>query len=130
MPKIGQNYGIVPANIIVNLLRLQFQAHSWHFLATFSQPNIYAFVSHIFSMLALLTRIYGTVLADIIVIILRLQFWALPRSDHGLNQVEAVCMLFFLGVTICYHICHQVRRYDPSQLSKLLGQLGRNWDGF
>ena len=83
----GRNYGIVLAEMIVNLLRLQFWALPCYFLATFSQPNIYAFVSHIFSMLALLTRICGIVLADIIVIILRLQFWALPRSDHSLNWI-------------------------------------------
>src|SRR5437879_1130404 len=31
----SRNYGIVLADIIVNLLRLQFWEYSWHFLVTF-----------------------------------------------------------------------------------------------
>ena len=100
------------------ILRLQFQALSRHFFATFSQSNIYAFVLHIFSMLALLTRIYGTVLADIIVIILRLQFWALSRSDHGLNRVEAVCILFFF-LSVPMKI---LRPYEKNSQGRLQGQ--------
>ena len=71
----SRNYGIVLADIIVNLLRLQFWEHSRHFLVTFER---YACNIRVASLL-------------------HFQYFQIIflRSDHGLNWVEAVCMLFF-----------------------------------